>query len=180
MITCFQIRIWIIYIHIYQVRTCFIYFFLVCGSYTLTSKRGRCRNILSIDSWLNRIDPGTNIISLPNAERGYVTKLKILLGGLFQYSIEQSPSLYLDYLIATVSWVFCPRVDHTPYPQSPKLPKPESYAEHTDFTTMDHLLALYHLNHLLSNHQKNLQREHIQRKLQREQLQDVIYGNVIK
>ena len=39
---------------------------LVCGNYPLTSKRGRCRNLLSIDSRLNRIDPSTNVILPPN------------------------------------------------------------------------------------------------------------------
>ena len=33
-----------------------------------------CRNLLSIDSRLNQIDPSTNIIFLPNTERGYRTK----------------------------------------------------------------------------------------------------------
>ena len=51
---------------------------LVCGNYPLTSKRGRCRNLLSIDSRLNRIDPSTNIFP-PNPERGYKTKFEILL-----------------------------------------------------------------------------------------------------
>ena len=46
------------------------------------------RNLLSIDSQLNQIGLSTNIIFLPNAEHGYVTKLEILLGGVFQYSIE--------------------------------------------------------------------------------------------
>ena len=31
-----------------------------------------CRNLLSIDSQLNRIDPSTNIFP-PNPERGYIT-----------------------------------------------------------------------------------------------------------
>ena len=48
----------------------------------------RCRNLLSIDSWLNRIDPSTDIIFSPNAEQGYRTKFQILLEGVFQYSIE--------------------------------------------------------------------------------------------
>ena len=41
----------------------YILFILVCGNYPLTLRRGRCSNILSIDSWLNRIDPSTYIIS---------------------------------------------------------------------------------------------------------------------
>ena len=45
-----------------------------------------CRNLLSIDSRFNRINPSTNKIS-PNLERGYRTKFEILLEGLFQYSI---------------------------------------------------------------------------------------------
>ena len=45
----------------------YVLFLLVCGNYPLTSKRGRCSNLLYIDSKLNRIDPSTNIISLPNA-----------------------------------------------------------------------------------------------------------------
>ena len=44
------------------------------------------RNILSIDSQLNRIDRSTNIIFPPNAERGYRTKLEILLEVVFQYN----------------------------------------------------------------------------------------------
>ena len=47
-----------------------------------------CRNLLSIESRLNRIDPSTNIIFLPNAEHGYRTKFEIILGGVFQYSID--------------------------------------------------------------------------------------------
>ena len=46
-----------------------------------------CRNLLSIDSSLNRIDPSTNISS-PNPERAYRTKFEILLEGVFQYIIE--------------------------------------------------------------------------------------------
>ena len=42
-----------------------ILFLLVCDNYTLTLKMGRCRSILSIDSRLNEIDLGTNIISPP-------------------------------------------------------------------------------------------------------------------
>ena len=47
-----------------------------------------CRNLLSVDSRLNQIDPSTNIIFVPNAERGYRNKFEILIGGVFQYSIE--------------------------------------------------------------------------------------------
>ena len=65
----------------------YIFCLIVCGNYPLTSKRRRCRNLLSIDSGLNRIDPSTNI-SPPNPERGYRTKFGILLEGVFQYSIE--------------------------------------------------------------------------------------------
>ena len=64
------------------------YFLLVCGNYPLTSNRGRCRNLLSIDYLLNRTYLSTNIIFLSNAERGYRNKFKILLGGVFQYSID--------------------------------------------------------------------------------------------
>ena len=60
-----------------------IMFLLVCGNYPLTLKRGRCRNLLSIDSRLNRIEPSTSIIFPPNVERGYRTKLQILLEGVF-------------------------------------------------------------------------------------------------
>ena len=66
-----------------------LYFFLlVCVNYPLTLKRGRFRNILSIDSRLNRINPSTNIIFPPNAERGYRTKFEIIIEVVFQYSIE--------------------------------------------------------------------------------------------
>ena len=65
-----------------------LYFFLlVCGKYPLTSKMGRCSNLLSIDSWLNRIEPSTNIF-LPNPGRGYRTKLEIVLEEVFPNSIE--------------------------------------------------------------------------------------------
>ena len=57
----------------------YIFFLLVCGNYPFTPKMGWCRNLMSIDSWLNQIDPWTNIIFLPNAERGYITKFEILL-----------------------------------------------------------------------------------------------------
>ena len=46
-----------------------------------------CRNLLSIDSRLNRIDPSTNIFP-PNPDRGYRTKFEILLEELFPNSIE--------------------------------------------------------------------------------------------
>ena len=47
-----------------------------------------CRNLLSIGSQLNQIDPSTNIIFLPNVEQGYRTKFEILPEGVFKYSIE--------------------------------------------------------------------------------------------
>ena len=46
------------------------------------------RNLLPIDSRLNKINPSTNIILLPNAKRGNRIKLEILLGGVFKYIIE--------------------------------------------------------------------------------------------
>ena len=46
-----------------------------------------CRNLLPIDSRLNRINPSTNIV-LPNPEWGYRTKFEILLEELFPNSIE--------------------------------------------------------------------------------------------
>ena len=46
-----------------------------------------CRNLLSTDSRLNRIDPSTNIFP-PNPERGYRTKFEILLEEVFPNSIE--------------------------------------------------------------------------------------------
>ena len=66
----------------------YILFLLVCGNYPLTSNRGVCGNLLSVDYWLNRIEPGTNNTFLPNAEQGYRTKFEILIGGVFQYKIE--------------------------------------------------------------------------------------------
>ena len=41
----------------------YILFLLVCGNYPLTPKRVKCRNLLSIDSRLNLIDPSINIFS---------------------------------------------------------------------------------------------------------------------
>ena len=49
---------------------------------------GDCRNLLYIDYQLNRIDPSTIFIFLPNAEWGYRTKSEILLVRVFKYSIE--------------------------------------------------------------------------------------------
>ena len=49
-----------------------------------------CRNLLSIDSQLNRINPSTNIFP-PNPERGYRTKFEILLEEVFPNSIEYRP-----------------------------------------------------------------------------------------
>ena len=66
----------------------YILFIIVWGNYPLTLKKGSCRNLLSIDSQLNRIDPSTNVILPPNVERGYITKLEILLEGVFRYSID--------------------------------------------------------------------------------------------
>ena len=64
----------------------YILFLLVCGNYPLTSKRGRCRNLLSIDSRLNQIDLSTNLFP-PNPEREYRTKFEILLEEVFPNSI---------------------------------------------------------------------------------------------
>ena len=64
-----------------------------------------------------QIDPAQKDYFPPNVKRGYKTKTEILIGELFQYIIEKSPSLYLDYFIATVSLVFSPRV--FPRPCSP-------------------------------------------------------------
>ena len=77
-----------IFSHLSGTYLVYIFFLLICGNYPLTLKRVRCRNILSIDFRLNRIDPSTNIILSPNAERGYRTKFEIRLEGLFQYIIE--------------------------------------------------------------------------------------------
>ena len=77
-----------IFSHFLGTYLVYILFLLLCGNYPLTLKRGRCRNLLSIDSRLNWIDPNTNIIFLPNVDRGYRTKFEILLGGVFQYSID--------------------------------------------------------------------------------------------
>ena len=65
----------------------YILFILVCGNYPLTSKRERCRNLLSIDSQLNIINPRTSIIFLSNAEWRYRTKFEILLAEVFWYRI---------------------------------------------------------------------------------------------
>ena len=65
----------------------YILFLLVCSNYLITLKNRRCRNLLSIDYWLNWIDPSTNIIFPPNAERGNRTKIEIFLEEVFQYSI---------------------------------------------------------------------------------------------
>ena len=66
----------------------YIFFLIVCGNYPLTSKRGRCRNLLSNNPRLNWIYLITNIIFLPNPEQGYITKFEILLEGVFQHIIE--------------------------------------------------------------------------------------------
>ena len=43
-----------------------LYFFLIlCGNFPVTSKTGRCWNLLKFDSRLNQIYPGRNIISWP-------------------------------------------------------------------------------------------------------------------
>ena len=76
-----------IFSHFLGTYLVYILFILICGNYPLTSKRGRCRNLLSIGSLLNQIDPSTNIFPL-NPERGYRAKFEILLEGVFQYSIE--------------------------------------------------------------------------------------------
>ena len=77
-----------IYSHFLGTYLVYILFLLLCGNYSLTLKRGRCRNLLSIDSQLNQIYPSTNIISSPNSEHGYRTKFENLLGVAFQYIIE--------------------------------------------------------------------------------------------
>ena len=77
-----------IFSHFLVMYLVYILFILVCGNCPLTSKRGRCRNLLSIDSQLNIIGPSTIIIFLTNAEQGYRPKFEILLGEVFQYIIE--------------------------------------------------------------------------------------------
>ena len=77
-----------IFSHFWGTYLVYILFLLVCGNYPFTSKRGRRRNLLSVDPWLNRIDPSTDSIFPPNSDLGYRTKFEILLGGVFQYSIE--------------------------------------------------------------------------------------------
>ena len=50
-----------IFSHFLGTYLVYILCLIVCGNYQLTSKRGGCRNLLSIDSRLNRIDPSTNV-----------------------------------------------------------------------------------------------------------------------
>ena len=76
-----------IFSHFLGTYLVYILFLLLCGNYPLTSKRERCRNLLSIDSRLNRIDPSTNILP-PNPEQGYRTKFEILLEEVFPNSIK--------------------------------------------------------------------------------------------
>ena len=59
----------------------------VIGKFLISISTTVCRNLLSTDSRLNRIDPSTNIF-LPNPERGYRTKFEILLEEVFPNSIE--------------------------------------------------------------------------------------------
>ena len=54
-----------IFSHFSVMYLVYILFLLVCGNYLLTLKMGRCRNPLKVDSRLNQIDPGTNIIYQP-------------------------------------------------------------------------------------------------------------------
>ena len=61
----------------------YIFFLLVCGNYPLTSKRGKCRNLLSIDYQLNKIDPSTNIISRPMQSGNIETNSKYYLEKYF-------------------------------------------------------------------------------------------------
>ena len=65
----------------------YIFFLFVCGNYPLTSKRGRCRDLLEVDSWFNWINLITNIISWPVQSRD-LKKFTILIGDVFQYNIE--------------------------------------------------------------------------------------------
>ena len=53
-----------IFSHFLGTYLVYILFLLRCGNYPLTSKRGRCRNLLSIYYQLNLIEPSTNIIFL--------------------------------------------------------------------------------------------------------------------
>ena len=76
-----------IFSHFLGTYLVYIFFLIICGNYPLTSKRGRCRNLLSIDSRLNRINPSTNIFP-PNTERGYRTKFEILREEVFPNSID--------------------------------------------------------------------------------------------
>ena len=83
---------------------------------------------MPIYSRLNQIDPSTNIIFPPNEDWGYRTRFEILLGGVFQYSIEWSPYIYLYSLIATASWVFITGLF------------PRTYSKSTNFLNPNHVM----------------------------------------
>ena len=52
-----------IFSHFLSTYLVYILFLLLCGNYPLTQNRVRCRNLLSIDSLLNRVKPSKHIIS---------------------------------------------------------------------------------------------------------------------
>ena len=56
-----------IFSHFLGTYLVYIFFLLVWGNYPPTYNRGRCNNLLLVDSRLNRINLGTNIIFLTNA-----------------------------------------------------------------------------------------------------------------
>ena len=83
-----------IFSHFLGTYLVFILCLLVCGKYPLTSKRGRCRNLLSIDSRLNQIDPSTNIFP-PNTEQGYRTSR--VTNALECYLLFRIPNLESEF-----------------------------------------------------------------------------------
>ena len=89
-----------IFSHFLVTYLVYFLFILICGNYPLTLKRGRCRNLLSIDYRLNQIDPSTNIISLTNADHLNITLQNTLSTILY---IIPSERVILTIIILDVS-----------------------------------------------------------------------------
>ena len=71
-----------------------------------------CWNILQVGYQLNWIDLSNNIISRPKKKgiQNHIRNTTWRSISKYHRLIRQSASIYLDYLIATASWVFSPRV----------------------------------------------------------------------
>ena len=95
--------------HLFLLRTCLIFFFFlyVAIVHLLQIWEGVVIYCKLIPGWI-KLNPARILFTAQ-----WQTKFEILLGEVFKKCrrvIKQPASLYLDYLIATASWFFGPRL----------------------------------------------------------------------